>query len=156
VTAADVDPSPTVWEAAYRAHHADLVRLAFVLTGSADGAEDVVHDAYLRCHHRSDVAEPAAYLRAAVVNGAKDARARARRPLPPELVGRAAEALLPDHVADFRDALAVLPFRQRAVLVLRLLVGLDDDEIAAVLDCRRSTVRSLARRGLAVLRKELA
>lgn len=55
-----------------------------------------------------------------------------------------------------RDAawrlLATLPRRQRAVLVLRFYEDLADQEIAAVLGCAPSTVRSQAARGLAVLR----
>jgi RNA polymerase sigma factor (sigma-70 family) len=55
-----------------------------------------------------------------------------------------------------RDAawrlLATLPRQQRAVLVLRFYEDLPDDEIAAVLGCAASTVRSNAARGLASLR----
>ena len=55
-----------------------------------------------------------------------------------------------------RDAawrlLATLPRQQRAVLVLRFYEDLPDDEIAAVLECTASTVRSNAARGLASLR----
>ena len=40
-------------------------------------------------------------------------------------------------------------------MVLRYFVDVPDDEIARTLDVRPSTVRSLARRALAVLRKEL-
>ena len=41
-------------------------------------------------------------------------------------------------------ALAVLPSRQRAVLVLRYYLDLSDQTIAETLGCRRGTVRSLA------------
>jgi RNA polymerase sigma factor (sigma-70 family) len=54
-----------------------------------------------------------------------------------------------DHLAD---ALAALPSRQRAVLVLRYYVGCSEAEIAAILDCRPGTVKSLASRALASLR----
>jgi RNA polymerase sigma factor (sigma-70 family) len=58
-----------------------------------------------------------------------------------------------------RDAawrlLATLPRRQRAVLVLRYYEDLPDDEIATVLGCTASTVRSNAARGLAALRADL-
>jgi DNA-directed RNA polymerase specialized sigma24 family protein len=42
------------------------------------------------------------------------------------------------------------------VLVLRYVDDLDDDAIAETLACRRATVRSLAARGLAAIRRELA
>jgi DNA-directed RNA polymerase specialized sigma24 family protein len=52
-------------------------------------------------------------------------------------------------------ALATLRPVQRAVLVLRYHHDLPDAEIAAMLGCRESTVRSHARRGLAGLRQHL-
>jgi RNA polymerase sigma factor (sigma-70 family) len=57
-----------------------------------------------------------------------------------------------EHDAMWR-ALAGISDRQRAVLVLRHYEGLDDGAIAAALGCRRSSVRSLATRGLAALRE---
>ena len=49
-------------------------------------------------------------------------------------------------------ALAGLPPRQRAVVVLRYYESLSDDEIAAVLGISRGTVRSQASRALDKLR----
>lgn len=54
------------------------------------------------------------------------------------------------------DAVQQLPWRQQAVLVLRFHLDLPEAEIAAALDCRPSTVRSITRRALATLRKELS
>ena len=58
-----------------------------------------------------------------------------------------------------RDAawqlLGRLPRQQRAVLVLRYYEDLPDSEIAAILDCKAGTVRSLASRALATLREAL-
>lgn len=50
-------------------------------------------------------------------------------------------------------ALAELSERQRLVLGLRYVYDLDDKEIAAAIGARRGTVRSLASRGIARLRK---
>jgi RNA polymerase sigma factor (sigma-70 family) len=49
--------------------------------------------------------------------------------------------------------LAGLPPRQRAVIALRYMEDLDDPQIADVLGCRTSTVRSQAARALATLRR---
>jgi RNA polymerase sigma factor (sigma-70 family) len=49
-------------------------------------------------------------------------------------------------------ALAVLPARQRAVLVLRYYEARPDGEIAALIGAKEATVRSLAARALAGLR----
>jgi DNA-directed RNA polymerase specialized sigma24 family protein len=56
-----------------------------------------------------------------------------------------------DHVIDsvvLSEALTRLPRRQRACVYLRYVEGLDDKDIADVLRCRRSTVRSQVARGL--------
>ena len=61
----------------------------------------------------------------------------------------------PMALLELRDALGRLGERQRAVVVLRYFADLPDVKIAEVLGCRPSTVRSLVRRALRVLRKEL-
>ncbi|MFJ2029855.1 SigE family RNA polymerase sigma factor [Streptosporangium sp. NPDC087985] len=55
-----------------------------------------------------------------------------------------------------RQALAVLPDRQRAVIVLRYFADLPDPQIAEVLGCSVTTVRSQASRALAKLRVDPA
>ena len=52
--------------------------------------------------------------------------------------------------------MAGLPRSQRAVLVLRFYEDLPDDEIAALLGCGQSTVRSQAARALAKMRTMLS
>jgi len=54
------------------------------------------------------------------------------------------------------DVLLHLPYRQRAVLVLRYWGDWSEVEIAEALGCRSGTVKTLASRGLARLRKEIA
>ena len=62
----------------------------------------------------------------------------------------------PAELVEVHDALARLPERARAVVVLRYLVDLPDREIAETLGCRLGTVRSIAHRALRQLRKELS
>jgi len=50
------------------------------------------------------------------------------------------------------DRIATLPPKQRAVVVLRFFEDLPDDEIARILDCKPSTVRTHADRALRNLR----
>ncbi|MGZ8763578.1 MAG: SigE family RNA polymerase sigma factor [Acidimicrobiia bacterium] len=146
--------TPLSYEDCYREQFRPMVRLAFLLTGSAETAQDVVQDAFVRLHRRwSSVEQPAAYVRRSVVNGCHSHHRRVRlertrRPDP----GAAAVDLDADEITD---ALAALPHRQRAALVLRFYLDLPDTEAAAVLGCRVGTVGSLVHRGLAQLRKDI-
>jgi RNA polymerase sigma factor (sigma-70 family) len=78
--------------------------------------------------------------------------ARVRLGIPPE--GSAEDPALgrADDWDRLRRALAQLPPRQRAVLVLRYYEDLPDARIAELMDCAPGTVRSQAARGLAALR----
>ncbi|MGZ4806711.1 MAG: RNA polymerase sigma factor [Ilumatobacteraceae bacterium] len=147
-------PNSLAWagsEAVYGASYRNLLRVAFVLTGSAQAAEDVVHDVFAKVGPRMDtLAEPVAYLRVAVVNRCRSLHRRdvaAPRPDQP------ADAVMDLGLVELRDALIALPIRQRSAIVLRYLCDLPEEEIAANLNCRPSTVRSLVRRGLAELRE---
>lgn len=131
-----------------------LVRTAFLLTGSRAVAEDTVHDVFARCAGRLDALQhPPSYLRAAVVNECRSHHRRAARfAEPPD---DDATVLLPVELVELREALAQLSERRRAAVVLRYFCDLDVDEIAALLECRPATVRSLLHRGVNDLRGAL-
>ncbi len=106
-----------------------------MMLGSRADAEEVVHDAFGAMQGRWQAVEhPAAYLRRAVVNGATSTLRRRQTaakhridPPPPEA---------PSQLVEFRDVLLRLPYRQRAVLVLRYVADRDDEAISAILGCR--------------------
>jgi RNA polymerase sigma factor (sigma-70 family) len=130
-----------------------LMRTALLLVGDVGHAEDLVQDAFARTFSKWDTIEhPKAYLTIAVTNGARNIY-RGRDAAATLLDQPAAGA--PDSNRDLHDSLLRLPYRQRAVVVLRYYVGLDDPAIAQALGCTRSTVRSSARRGLQQLRKDV-
>jgi RNA polymerase sigma-70 factor (sigma-E family) len=146
-----------------------LLRVALMLCGDPHRAEDLVQSALARVYrHWSRVlasARPEAYVRAMVVNEFLSwRRRRSSGELPVDDAVRRAEGTA-GGVADpaggqaARDAawrlLGTLPRRQRAVLVLRYYEDLPDNEIAVVLGCSASTVRSTASRALATLRDAL-
>lgn len=60
-----------------------------------------------------------------------------------------------DDRLDLMAALATVPRRQRAVLILRYWEDLSVEETAALLNCSAGTVKSQAARGLATLRTRL-
>lgn len=142
-----------------------LVRLARLLTRDAYLAEDLVQDVLGRAYRRWNGIvrrdDPDVYLRRMLVNANIS---RWRRRASRELVGH-----VPDEVADRGDAdaelverdamwsaLAGLPRKQRVTIVLRYYEDLDDNTIAAILDCSTVTVRTHAMRALATLRSRLA
>ena len=138
-----------------------LLRLAMVLCGNARLAEDVVADVLGRAYEKwariSELDQPYAYVRRMVVNEYLSWRRRAGRAFPLAQLDDLVDAE-PDHAAAHAerraliDQLAGLPRQQRAALVLRYYEGLSDAEIADVLGCGESTVRSNASRALATLR----
>jgi RNA polymerase sigma factor (sigma-70 family) len=139
----------------YRAEYPGAVRLAHALTGSAEAAEDAAQDAFGRMLGRIDRLEnPRGYLRATVVNLCHDRerrRSRERRLRTTHRFGAAASL----RASEMGDVLFGLPYRQRAVLVLRYWGDWTEVEIADALGCQPGTVKTLASRGLARLRKEI-
>ena len=71
----------------------------------------------------------------------------------PDIVDGVAEQGRADDADVLGTALATLPYRQRAALVLRYYSDLPDAEIAVALGCRPGTVASLVHRGLERLRE---
>lgn len=142
-------------QAALFAEHAiRLRRTAYLLTGSAAVAEELVQDAFEQVVRRwRSIDNPAGYLRVAVVNGARSWGRREHRvlPVPPEPMVE----LDPEAIA-VRDALATLRHDEREVVVLRYFLGLTDSQIAAELDRPIGTVKSQIFRGLAHMKEVLS
>ena len=139
----------------YRSEYPGMVRLATSLTGDIDRAEDVVQDAFTRIHSRyPSLDRPGGYLRTAVVNLCRDRQRRGV--LEHREAFRPASGSLTLQATEMIDVLMRLPFRQRAVLVLRYWGDWTEAEIAQAVGCRPGSVKSHASRGLAALRKEIA
>ncbi|MFI7615776.1 RNA polymerase sigma factor [Nonomuraea terrae] len=152
--------------ALYREHRLGLVRLAVLLVGDPESAEDIVQDVFSRLHGKSADAPPLAYVRACVLNASRSVlRRRGVAARWAALVsgssGGEAEdsaetvALLGESRQEMLAALARLPRRQREMLVLRYYLDLSDTDIAAVTGVRPSTVRSTVARALDRLHSEL-
>lgn len=147
-------PDTDAFTLLYRGQRDRLRRVAYLMTGQAAVAEELVHDAFVRLHGRWDTVEqPAAYLRTTLVNLCltwrdRTAMGREREPR----VGGWVEQ--PD-VDETWELLVRLPRDQRVALVLRYYEDLAIDDIAEVMGCRPVTVRTRIHRALARLRKEM-
>lgn len=141
----------------FAAERVPMVHLATLLVGSPAIAEELVQDAFVSVTRSWDrVDRPGAYLRTSVVNKCMSAlrrravESRYRASVPPE-----SNYWIPEQLIELRSALARLTDRQRTVVVLRYFADMPDADIAETLGVRPATVRSLAHRAMAVLRKEL-
>ena len=144
-------------------HGTTLLRCAFLIVGDKGAAQDVVQIALVKVARRWTAVvgkgHPLPYARSAVVHTAISWRRR-------KWHGEVPNGALPDHVGadpmsavDNRDrlrrALAQLPRRQRAAVVLRHYLDLDEAATAAALGCSVGTVKSQTAKGLARLRTSL-
>ncbi len=148
--------------------HADAaVRLAYLLTGDREVAEDLVQDAFVklagRLVHLRDPAAFDAYLRTIIVNLSRSyfRRKRVERlylERARSAGGRDAASRPGRSVEDQQEvwhALGRLSQRQRAAIVLRFYEDLPEVEVAQILQCAPGTVKSLVSRGLEKLRSEI-
>jgi RNA polymerase sigma-70 factor (sigma-E family) len=140
-----------------------LRRFAFLLCGDEHRADDLVQQTITRLYERWRRARTATsldrYVRTMLVRAFVDERRRgwstrvALTEQPPEPASLAAPDV--EQRAVLRQALARVPRRQQAVLVLRFLCDLPVDEVARLLDCSAGNVKSQTHHGLAALRRHL-
>ena len=147
-------------EALFHAHWPAAYRAAYLVIHDAALAEDVAQEAFLaaiRNLDRFDRRRPfGPWLHRIVVNRAIDTgKARALRRESELTEGDAIreDAEPPDR--SVLRALGGLPPEQRAVVVLRHLLGYTPGEIARLLELPRGTVNSRLRRGLDAMRESL-
>lgn len=153
-------------EMLYRAHATKATRTAYLLTGDAALADDLVQEAFVRLAgrfmdlRREDAFE--AYLRRTIVNLARTRfrrmqreRERHERDVREASVAAAGPPDAAETLA-VRDALMRLNQRQRAAVVLRYFDDLPEAEIADLIGCRPGTVKSLLSRAMVILREELS
>ena len=140
-----------------------LRRLAYVLCGDWHHADDIIQasltKAYLRWPSVRASRDVDQYVRAIVVNTFLSERrlgwwSRVRLGEMPPDAAALEEASVEDRTV-LRQALARLPKRQRAVLVLRFVDDLSVTEVAEMMRCSTGTVKSQTAHGLAALRRHL-
>lgn len=146
MTTSGVEP----FDAFYAREYAPLVRLAYVLSGSALAAEDLAQEALVRAHRDwatvGGYDRPGAWVRRVCTNLAISARRRraAERRALDRLGGRreaAAVRELEPADAEFWAEVRRLPRRQGQIVALHYLEDRPLDEIAVVVGLAPSSVR---------------
>ena len=142
---------------------AALYRYGYLLTGNHHDADDLVQEALIKVRTRWERVvrqdDPTGYVRTTMARLHVSWWRRRRRELPSAALP---EEPVTDHELDRVEtsaqadrvwaALAGLPPRQRAVVVLRYYEHLTDPEICVVLGISRGTVRSQVARAFEKLR----
>lgn len=140
-----------------------LIRVAYLLTGDQQAAEDLVQSALAKTYAKWSTIrheDPEGYVRTVMYReqiGWWRRRGRRRETLVDTPVERAHrdDSDRVDLRLAMRSALMRLPATQRAVLVLRYYEDLPEEQVADVLGCPVGTVRSRTHRAIGRLRELL-
>ncbi|MBN1360515.1 MAG: sigma-70 family RNA polymerase sigma factor [Sedimentisphaerales bacterium] len=153
----------------YDRYKVDLLKLAVVLAGDVNTAEDVVHDVFVKFAGSAATLEPAgslrSYLSTSVVNRirnrVRDSQRRdatslddAERLACPAR-GPQQWAVLNEQLTRLSRALAQLPYEQREVICLRMEMDTPVAQIAALQHTSVNTVKGRYRYGMERLRSLL-
>lgn len=150
-----------------RARQGTLLRAARLYCGDEHLAEDLLQEAFVKLASRWEqvrTGSPDAYMRRILYRDSVSRWRRWGREKPyaaaageRDLMDRAVPSAVEDWVAGapVRAALAKLPPRQRAVIVLRYFEDQSEAQIAEILGTSAGTVKSQASKALAHLRRLL-
>ena len=143
------------------AHHGDLARIAFFVSGDLDIAEEAEQAAWAVAFRRlKDLRDPErlrAWLMSIAANEARQIVRRRHRHTVRELSVHQAAAPDVDRAAliDLGNAIARLDLRDRTIVGMRFIGGFDSAEIAAAIGMTAPAVRVRLHRLLERLRRDL-
>jgi RNA polymerase sigma-70 factor (ECF subfamily) len=154
------------FEQIMREHDRQVFRVALRILGSVEDAQDAAQDVFLRLHRSLNRIDEdrglGAWLYRVTVNICTDALRTRRKVIPIEDVAPVSPELTPLAHSEQRetrqrvtDALARLPEKERAAVVLREIEGLSTSEVAAILGTSEGTVRAQISMARTKLRKWL-
>src|SRR5262245_34570088 len=151
----------------FRRHYEALVRLAFVMLGDRDAAEDAVQDAFVSVHRNwrtlRDPVSAEAYVRSAVLNRCRSwVRRRGTQRAPRPLLrvrdqheSREDTTVGREEVGSLVAVMRTLARRQREVLACRYVLELSVAETAALLEISEGSVKAHTHRGLQTLQQRI-
>jgi RNA polymerase sigma-70 factor (ECF subfamily) len=143
------------YEAFFRREFPRMVAVAYAISGSRWAAEELAQEACLRAYRSWDTVsrydKPGAWLRRVTINLANSLIRR--RVSEVKALQRYVSGSIevvdqhPVEEAEFWNQVKSLPRRQREVIVLHYVDGMDTPDIADVLDISQSSVRTHLQRG---------
>lgn len=170
------DGDVQAFEALIARYESPLVHFCMRMTGSREDAEDLAQETFVRVHRYLNRLKPDAKFSTAIfgmarnltLNHLRDSKRRGRgstTSLSAEtgadipVTDRAAQSDYAARQSELRQlierGLAMLSDEHREVIVLREIEGMDYETIAAVLKCRKGTVKSRLARGRVQLRQHI-
>jgi RNA polymerase sigma-70 factor (ECF subfamily) len=159
VTMPGRDSAQDEFDRFFRLQSPRLMGQAYVLSGEAGGAQDLVQESFMRAWQRWDevraMEHPEAWVRRVLYNLAVSGWRRSRRLVPLSGIEPSVNGPHPDAIA-LAAALRTLPRRQAQAIVLHDAAGLSAPEVALELGVPEGTVRSWLSRGRAVLASRMS
>jgi RNA polymerase sigma-70 factor (ECF subfamily) len=146
----------------YDKYHGHLLKLAIVLTGDPDTAEDIVQDVFIHFAQSASrfglSGSLRSYLTTSMLNGVRNHRRTNRRRKVQSLenaenipaTARRPDqwAVLSEHLERLSSAMACLPYEQREVITLRMEANMPLRQIAGMQKTSISTVNARYRYGI--------
>jgi len=150
------------YEALVREHEAAVFRLAYLLVGDADAAQDVAQDAFVRAYRQLDRFDPARPFRPWVLHITRNLARNYRRSLgryvaaaqrlfahaPRAAASAESEQFQQQEARALWDAVRRLSAQEQEVIYLRFMLELSVRETAEVLNVPPGTVKSRQSRAL--------
>jgi RNA polymerase sigma-70 factor (ECF subfamily) len=153
----------------YDKYHRQLLKLAVLMTGDPDTAEDIVQDVFTHFAQSANrfglSGSLRSYLITSTLNGVRNHR-RTNRRRQTQSLDKAENvpaterrpdqwAVLSEYLERLSGAMACLPYEQREVITLRMEANIPFRQIASVQETSISTVNARYRYGIEKLRSLL-
>lgn len=150
----------------YDKYKIEMLKLAVVLTGEVNTAEDILHDVFVAFAQSAERIKPTgslkSYLSTSVVNRVRNARRNRQRrgetdlheaaSLPSATRNPHQWAVLDEQLTHLSQALRELPYEQREVICCHMEMDMTFRQIAALQEASVNTIKGRYRYGMERLR----
>lgn len=145
----------SAWGSIYEEVFPRVYRALIAMGARPDEAEDALHDAFARALQQPRIDHPDGWVFVTALRRWRRGRIRARLLRPLTFVGGGYEDNSTDERLTMIAALQRLTERQRKVVIARYVLGLTQEEVAALLGVTRGTVSATTSQAAAAMRRWL-